>query len=88
MKVLEKIKKLDKYKYPICVAKTQYSISHDAKLLGYPKDYLVEIKDVEVANGAEFIKVFLGNIISMPGLNKNPAAKEIKIVDDEIILPR
>ena len=87
-KVLEKIKKLDKYKYPICVAKTQYSISHDAKLLGYPKDYLVEIKDVEVANGAEFIKVFLGNIISMPGLSKNPAAKEIKIVDDEIILPR
>ena len=86
--VKEKIEKLNKYKYPICVAKTQYSISHDSKLLGYPKDYDVEIKDVEVSNGARFIKVFLGSILTMPGLNKTPNAKEIKIEGGKIKLPR
>lgn len=86
--VMNKINYLSKYKYPICVAKTQYSISGDENLLGYPKDYVIEIKDVEVANGAEFIKVYFGNILTMPGLNKTPSAKKIKFINERIILPR
>lgn len=86
--IMNKIKKLDKYQYPICIAKTQYSISHDEHLLGYPKDYEIIIKNVELANGAEFIKVYFGNVLTLPGLNKNPSAKEIKVNNEEIILPR
>ena len=84
----EKIASLDKYAYPLCIAKTQYSIAHDPKLLGDPHDYIMPIRDVEVANGAEFIKVYMGNILTMPGLSENPSVKEIKIDNDNIILPR
>ena len=85
---LEKIKLLEDNKitkYPICVAKTQYSISDDPKKLGYPKDYEVTVRDVKIYNGAGFITIFLGNIIAMPGLNKDPNYKRIDYVNNEII---
>ena len=68
--------------------KTQYSISHDEKLLGYPKDYEITIRDITISNGAGFIVVHLGNIITMPGLAKNSSYKEIKVTNGEIKLPR
>lgn len=88
IEVMSKIKELNKYKYPICVAKTQYSISDNPKLLGNPENYVMTLKDIKVYNGAKLIVAYFGNIITMPGLNKYPSAKEIKIEDGEIILPR
>ena len=79
---LEKIKELEKLgvsHYPICVAKTQYSISDDPKLLGYPKSHEITVKDITVANGSEFIIVYLGNIMTMPGLSKNSNYENIDI---------
>ena len=88
LELMRKINSLDKYKYPICVAKTQYSISDDKKKLGYPTNYTMQLTDVEVKNGSKLIIVYFGKVITMPGLNDHPSAKEIKYVDGEIILPR
>lgn len=85
--VKEKIKKFNQYSYPICIAKTQYSISDNAKVLGYPKNYKVTITDIDVKNGAEFIIIYLGNIITMPGLNKDPNCKHFITDNSNIIIP-
>ena len=80
--VLEKIQKLEKLgysKYPICIAKTQYSISDDPKKLGYPKDYEIHIQDINIYTGAQFIVIYLGNIMTMPGLSKHPNYENIDI---------
>ncbi len=79
---IEKIKKYEEYgygNYPVCIAKTQYSISDDAKKLGFPKKYEITIRDVAVANGAGFIIVYLGNIMTMPGLSRNSNYENIDI---------
>lgn len=84
--VLEKIKKFEELgygKYPICIAKTQYSISDNPALLGYPKDFEVTIKDIAVSNGAKFIVVYLGNIMTMPGLSRNSNYEKIDINEKE-----
>ena len=86
--LMRKINELDKYKYPICVAKTQYSISDDKKKLGFPQNYTMQLTNVEVKNGSKLIIVYFGKVITMPGLNDHPAAKDIKYIDGEIILPR
>ncbi len=65
------IENINKDKLPICVAKTQYSISDDPKKLGYPKGYEITVKDVNVYTGAGFIVVYLGDIMTMPGLSRN-----------------
>ena len=70
---------------PICVAKTQYSISDNKDVLGYPKNYDVTVRDVKLYNGAGFITIYLGSIITMPGLNKKPNYLNIDLVDNEII---
>ena len=75
--------KLDKK--PICIAKTQYSISDNKDVLGYPKDYEVTVKNIKVYNGAGFITIYLGSIITMPGLPKEPNYEKIHLVDGEII---
>lgn len=67
---------------PICMAKTQNSISHDKTLLGAPSGYTFPISDVQLFGGAEFIVVFAGSIMTMPGLPAQPAALNIDI-DDE-----
>lgn len=68
---LEKLKSLDDIHYPICIAKTPLSISDDEKKLGYPKDYTVTVRDIHLCNGAKFIVIYLGNILTLPGLGKN-----------------
>ena len=65
--------------YPVCVAKTQYSFSTDPKLLGAPSDHVVNIREVRLAAGAEFIVMICGDIMTMPGLPRVPAADSIDI---------
>ena len=82
---IQKIESMRLDKLPICVAKTQYSISDDAKKLGYPKDYEIVVRDVLVNSGAGFIVVYMGKIMTMPGLSKNPAYENMHIDDDGTI---
>ena len=81
----EKIDYLEKNnlsKLPICVAKTQYSLSDDKNKLGYPKNHTIHVKDIKLYNGAQFITIFTGNIIDMPGLPKNSNYENIDIDDN------
>ncbi len=78
-KSLAKIISLGKEKLPVCIAKTQYSLSDDPTKLGYPKGFNINIKNVYLSNGAGFIVVLTGNILQMPGLPKFPAAENIDI---------
>ncbi len=66
-------------KTPVCIAKTQYSFSDDAEKLGAPKDFEVTVRSVKIAAGAGFAVVFTGNIMTMPGLPKKPAAENIDV---------
>ena len=86
--IIDKIKYYEntKYKnYPVCIAKTQYSISDDARKLGYPKDHIVKVKNIKVCSGAKFIVVYMGNILTMPGLSKSPAYINMDIDENGII---
>jgi len=67
--------------YPVCVAKTQYSFSADAGLRGAPSGYLVNIREVRLSAGAEFVVMICGDIMTMPGLPKVPAAEKIDLDD-------
>ena len=69
-------------KYPVCIAKTQYSFSDDPTLLGAPEGFTVTVKNVKISAGAGFVVVLTGDIMTMPGLPKVPAAEKID-VDDE-----
>jgi formate--tetrahydrofolate ligase len=68
--------------YPVCVAKTQYSFSTDPKLRGAPSGHVVNIREVRLAAGAEFIVMICGDIMTMPGLPKVPAANSIDVNDE------
>lgn len=84
---LEKIKKfieLGYNNYPVCIAKTQYSLSDDANKLGYPKDFTVTVRDVNIYTGAGFIVAYLGNIMTMPGLSKHANYEKIDINNNKI----
>ena len=70
---------------PICIAKTQYSFSDDPKLLGAPNRFTVTVKNVKISAGAGFIVVLTGDIMTMPGLPKHPAAENIDIDENGII---
>ena len=82
--VLDLMKKYMNYKCPICVAKTQNSISDNKKLLGDPakENYVFKVTDIKYFNGAGFIVVFSGSIIDMPGLPKTPLAYKISVDDN------
>lgn len=67
---------------PICIAKTQYSLSTDATLRGAPKDHIIEVKDVRLSAGAGFVVVIAGDIMTMPGLPKEPSALKIDVTED------
>ena len=82
---INKIEEMHLDKLPICVAKTQYSISDDPKKLGYPEEYEITVRDVKVNSGAGFIVVYMGKIMTMPGLSKNPAYENMHIEDDGTI---
>lgn len=81
-KSIEAINAINADKMPVCIAKTQYSFSDNPKLLGAPSGFNITVKDVKVSNGAGFIVVFTGNIMTMPGLPKVPAAEKIDIGKD------
>jgi formate--tetrahydrofolate ligase len=68
--------------YPVCIAKTQYSFSRDPKLRGAPSGHSINIREVRLAAGAEFIVVVCGDIMTMPGLPKVPSASAIDVSDD------
>jgi formyltetrahydrofolate synthetase len=83
-KIRAQIKKLQESgygHYPVCVAKTQYSFSTDAKLRGAPSHHEINIREVRLAAGAEFIVMVCGEIMTMPGLPKVPAATKIDLDD-------
>jgi formate--tetrahydrofolate ligase len=70
---------------PVCVAKTQYSLSDDAKRLGRPSDFAVTVTDASLSAGAGFVVALCGEIMTMPGLPKTPAAEKIDVSDDGVI---
>lgn len=81
-KQIAELEKLGLDKKPICVAKTQYSLSDDPQLLGRPEGFTINVKEVRVSNGAGFIVVLTGDIMTMPGLPKVPAAERMDIQQD------
>ena len=82
MKQIEELQNNGYGKYPVCVAKTQYSFSTDPSLRGAPTDHVIPIREVRLAAGAEFIVMVCGDIMTMPGLPKVPAAEKIDIDAD------
>jgi len=86
LKQIHELEKLGLDKFPICVAKTQYSLSDNPSLLGRPKNFTVTVKEVRVSNGAGFIVVLTGDIMTMPGLPKVPAAERMDILEDGSII--
>ena len=83
-KVRTKIKELQEGgygRYPVCVAKTQSSFSTDPNLRGAPSGHIVNVREVRLAAGAEFVVMICGDIMTMPGLPKVPAAEKIDIDD-------
>lgn len=81
-KAISEIEKFGKDKLPICVAKTQYSLSDDPQKLGSPKGFTLTVRDVRLSAGAGFIVALTGDIMTMPGLPKQPAAYKIDVDDD------
>ena len=79
LKALADIEKLNVSELPICVAKTQYSLSDDPSLLGKPENFNITVRDIRLSNGAGFIVVYTGDIMTMPGLPKVPAAEKIDV---------
>ena len=82
--MIEEIKKLGAEKFPICIAKTQYSFSTDAKAYGPTEGFELHVRDITVNMGAEMIVVIAGPIMRMPGLPKSPQAERIDVVNGEI----
>ena len=84
-KQIDKITEMGYSDLPICMAKTQYSFSDDMTKLGAPKDFTVNIKNVKINAGAGFIVVLTGDIMTMPGLPKSPAAERIDVDENGVI---
>ncbi len=87
-KVRAQIKRLQEEGYghfPVCVAKTQYSFSTDASLRGAPSNHSLNIREVRLSAGAEFIVMVCGDIMTMPGLPKVPSADKIDLVDGKVV---
>ncbi|NCZ60492.1 MAG: formate--tetrahydrofolate ligase, partial [Betaproteobacteria bacterium] len=87
-KVLAQIQKLqdDGYgHYPICVAKTPYSFSTDPSLRGAPENHPIHVREVRLAAGAEFVVMICGDVMTMPGLPKQPSATKIDLIDGKVV---
>lgn len=85
---LKKLKTFEENGYgklPVCIAKTQNSISHDPKLIGAPSGYIFPVRDVQLYAGAGFVVALAGDIMTMPGLPKAPAALDIDVDDNGVI---
>lgn len=85
-KQINELNKLGYDKFPICVAKTQYSFSDDAKLLGAPTGFRITVRELRVSAGAGFIVALTGSIMTMPGLPKVPAANGMDIKSDGTVI--
>ena len=85
VKELEKLEKLGYGRLPVCMAKTQYSFSDDAAKLGAPRDFRITVRQVRISAGAGFVVVLTGDIMTMPGLPKVPAAEKIDVDNDGVI---
>jgi len=86
-KALESINKFannDYAQFPICIAKTQYSLSDNKELLGAPTNFKITVRDVELRAGARFFVILCGDVLLMPALSKNPAALNMKVTDGKI----
>ena len=84
-KELAHLTELGMGEYPVCMAKTQYSLSDDPKKLGRPGGYSIHVREVYPSAGAGFVVAVLGSIMTMPGLPKKPAAYNIDVTDDGVI---
>ncbi len=85
LKQIEKLESIGFGSLPVCMAKTQYSLSDDPALLGRPEGYTMNVREVYVSAGAGFVVVLTGAIMTMPGLPRNPAAYSIDVTDDGVI---
>ncbi len=70
---------------PVCMAKTQYSFSDDASLLGAPSGFSITVRDIYPSAGAGFVVALTGDIMTMPGLGKTPAAEKMRVARDGTI---
>jgi formate--tetrahydrofolate ligase len=84
-KSLAKLHEIGCDKMPVCIAKTQYSFSDDAALIGAPRDFTVSVRDVKVSNGAGFVVALAGAVMTMPGLGKTPSAQKIDVDENGVI---
>jgi len=84
-RAIKKIEELKMDKLPICVAKTQYSLSDDPTLLGRPQGFVITVREIKLSSGAGFIVAITGDIMTMPGLPKVPAAEKIDIDENGVI---
>ena len=84
-KEIDRLEKLGFGGLPVCMAKTQYSLSDDPTLLGRPENFTVSVSKVKISAGAGFIVAQTGDIMTMPGLPKVPAAEKIDIDDNGVI---
>jgi formate--tetrahydrofolate ligase len=82
---LEEIYRLGYGGLPVCIAKTQSSLSDDPKKLGRPTDFELTVRDLHINAGAGFIVVMTGDILRMPGLPRRPAAEQIDVIDGKIV---
>ena len=85
LKMIERISQWQLEHFPICIAKTQYSLSDDSKRYGVPKDFTLTISDLVINTGAEMIVVIAGDIMRMPGLPRHPQAERIDLQDGLLI---
>ena len=81
-KAIKEVEALGADKLPVCIAKTQYSLSDNPALLGAPKDFEITVRNVTLSNGAGFVVAYTGDIMTMPGLPKFPAAHSIDVDSD------
>lgn len=84
-KDIQKLTRMGYANLPICMAKTQYSFSDDASLIGAPEGFVIHVKDIRISAGAGFIVALTGDIMTMPGLPKSPAAERIDVDDNGVI---
>lgn len=81
-KAIKEVETLGANELPVCIAKTQYSLSDNPQLLGAPKDFTITVRNVSLSNGAGFVVAYTGDIMTMPGLPKKPAADSIDVNDE------
>ena len=84
-KMLQRVEEMGLSHYPVCIAKTQYSFSADAKAYGVPSGFDIHVRDIVINCGAEMLVLVAGDIMRMPGLPRSPQAERIDLVDGEIV---